>query len=924
MFYIVGGALCLGLIIAAMYVVLTIGLSVYIAHANQVKGQMMAQQLQENEVVPTSQQLTKSQQAMASWGDAAAAEKKRDEDELSGKLPSLFSDPEDYGTEDNWLATMISREIAEMAYFTEHPADPVPDLKVKATVDRSVPQVQVEISGYGAETVTSDLQPVFAWDPNGYAPLAKQLLGTTSPLPAVPVTDENDALTHLLKLTGPELAAEDVRLSANLQAHPAAWQDHEEAALLLAAEAVRDEVGFYSDNRPLLCRATAHLAVAQALRGAVPASWPGLIAGAAIRTLAGRELDAMTHLDNLSAQADVPASAKPWIAALRMRAKQDWREAKVTPESPLLLKVVWFEMLNLDLVNDVPAEHLVQAVPVPPVDPNVAPDAQKTNPETLIADWSRIAGKSPFYDEADDNVKNAEYNMDLEFHGLDEILQEEKAAPFDLNHLDTVFAENATDTVSRGDDGKAVVHVIGPGGFKRISREHLFSGLLERAPVPDPNRDLAQEQDFFTKMDGLLRGVPEYDFARIHLDFLDVEDFNKQESDWMAEKKTWPVWEFPDHVTFGMPGYAKIKAFYRNAVPFGTVYATGRWEYIHGVNPPPDPPYNTPELEKIKQLRGKAFDTAIIAYNIKNDALKRASTPLGPTPFEQELLKLDPDNYDLATDNTPNDKLMPVAVRFLDYNMNPIERIERLDDAHLSDADRITILRKHVALEPEFGSRAGIVLRSKGLDDEAAEMERKAFASGMDPIAMSNVVLPLVDYDLRHGLNDEALKVAQAAGETNSEMGLFSYTYALERLGRLDEAEAAAKKDNDLYSDSWLWNFQLRHRDRYPDIYAAALKDAFPDGLVHATLSDFSGSPQGGDQIQNDSDELKAAGLQPKDIIVALDGYRVDSDPQYCFIRALTMDSKMDFIVWRGDKYLEVQASVPGRRMMVEIDTYQP
>ena len=342
------------------------------------------------------------------------------------------------------------------------------------------------------------------------------------------------------------------------------------------------------------------------------------------------------------------------------------------------------------------------------------------------------------------------------------------------------------------------------------------------------------------------------------------------------------------------------------------------------MNPPPLPPYNTPELDKIRQLPPQEFDKAILVYNAKVEAARRAAVPLGPSPFEQDLLKLDPDNYWLATDHVPSDKLMPFATRFLDYNLAPLERIGNLDDAHLNDPDRITILRKNVALDPQFGFRAGVVLRGKGLDDEAAEMERKAFASDMNPISMSNMVLPLVDYDLRHGLDDEALKVAKAAGDTNSEMGLSTYTFALEKLGRLDDAEAVAKMDDQLYSDDWLLNFQLRHRDRYPEVYADALKKSFPDGLVHVKLADFSASPQAGDQIKNDSDLLKASRLQPGDVLVALDGYRVDSDAQYTVVRALTLDPKMDFIIWRDGKYLEVQASVPGRRMMVELSDYIP
>ncbi|HEY0256939.1 MAG TPA: hypothetical protein VGC39_05815, partial [Candidatus Methylacidiphilales bacterium] len=262
---------------------------------------------------------------------------------------------------------------------------------------------------------------------------------------------------------------------------------------------------------------------------------------------------------------------------------------------------------------------------------------------------------------------------------------------------------------------------------------------------------------------------------------------------------------------------------------------------------------------------------------------------------------------------------------FVDYNMMPIERIESLDAAHLSDADRLTILRKHVVLEPAFGFRAGVVLRSKGLVDEAAEMDRKAFATGNDPVGISNSVLPLVDYDLAHGLNDEALKVAKAAGDTMSEEGLSTYSYALERLGRLDEAADVVQKDGEMYSDpEKLTIFELRHPDRFLSVYHEELSRNFPNGLLATKLADFSGPPADGVAITSDSDTLRAAGLQQGDVMVALGGYRTESEAQYIFVRALSLDAQMDFIVWRAGQYLEIKATVPGRRMMVDLKDYQP
>ncbi len=917
--WILGGLVCVALIVAAMYVALTIGLSVYIAYTNQMRGKAYREHVAQLE----QQQMRQQIDSLGNNMTPDLVENKAYADELAGKLPTLFVDPEGYGTEDNWLATTISREIAEMASVTVHPASPLLDLKIKAKVDPDKPQVQVEIGGFGPDTITSDLTPAFAWDPEGYAPLARQLLGTTPGVAAQTVSDENDVLTHLLNLTGPKIAAEDVRLSANLQQHPASWQDHEAAALVLMAMALREVAGTYTERRLMLCRATAHLAVAQALRGDRPASWPGLIAGAAIRTFSGRELDALAHLDNLSAQADLPGSAKPWIAALRVLATQDWRKAEVTPKSPLLLKIVWFQILELDLIDKVANRHLEAVVPQPSPDPNLPPDEQKTNPETLIPDWGRIAGRSPFYELSSDDAKNEEYKLDLEFHELDEILKIEGAAPFDLDHLASVYSEPETDTVSLDSGGKTVVRVIGPGGFKNASRRQVLADIVSKSPEPDSAQDPAQIEIIFTKFDALLHGVPGYDLERLQLGFKEVGEQKKQIADWIAAKKTWRIWEVPYQDVLGMPGYGRVKNFYRNVVPFGTVFESGtanRYGFIQ--SQVKIPLYDTPELERIKKLPVDQAIRAVNDYNKKYNESIQKQAPGGPLPLDEKWLKLDPDDYVLVAEGVPDDKLMAAAARFLDYNLNPIEKIERLDAEHLSVADREIITRKHAVLEPVFYFDLANLLRSEGKDDEGADADRQGLAQADDPSSALGYAYSLVEYDLDHGRFDEALSLAKKAADLGDEDGLNMYFDVLESTGRLDEAAVVAKKITDTFDDTWAEiALYAGHPKHFPVQEAAEKKRIMPDGLKKVDLASFSGVPTQGMtfDVARDGDSrtdwlFQASHLRRDDRIVGLDGYKVDTAMQYFYIQALSRSSTMDFIVWRDGKYQEVRAHVPHRR----------
>ena len=920
LFLILGGVVCIGLIITAMYVGLTIGLSYYLASEYKSRAMTYHNHAREAEIA-------QMKQSIMALGKNTDAGQKRDEAELAGKLPSLFVDPDGYKIEDNWLATMISREIVEMALVAAHPEQPLPDLHVRAQVNLDQPAVHVEINGLAGTAVTSDLTPAFAWDPSGYAPLAKQILGgTVAPAPAAE-SENPDVLAHLLELTGAKLAAEDVRLSANLQQQPASWQNHEAAALVLVALALREGTTSYADNRLFLCRATAHLAIAQALRGEQPATWPGLIADAAVRTLSGREVDALAHLDSVSMQPNVPVAATTWITALRMRAKQDWRVADVTEKSPLLLKIVWFGVVLTDLENEVATDRLKKVVPAPAIDPNTSPDTGvKPNPESLLPDWGRIAGRNPLsgYDAAD--PKAAEFDIDLELHELDTVLQAEGAGPLVLDNLATVVSEGETDTVSRDASGHNVTHVVGLGTFKADAVRHLLNDLPAKDALNETGQDPAQAQYEFAKLDKLFQGVPGYEMARRHLNFTEQTDDKPTYDKWIADKKSWPVWGVSFEMSYGMPGYALVKSFYAHAVPFGTAYELGRrWTFVIAMEPDVQPPFDTPELEKLKLLPPDEAIRAINTYRIKYNALLQSALLNRPAPpIVQELAKLDPDDLGVATFNVLRDGLLSRDRRFLDYNLNYIHQIENLDSDHLSNDDREMVLRKHAELQPLFYFELANILRGDGKADAAALADRKGVATMGDD--SFSYIYSLLAYDEDHGNVDEALaltkrELGQGWADENT---LSQRCDALEAAGRLDEAAAFAAKITDQYDDtSPRLLLYAEHPNHFKAQYDSELKRVFHgEGLKKIDLASLSGKPDEGMIFQDDSAGTtgmdwfyRMSHLQAGDVIVGLDGYKVDSAMQYFFIAGLSRNPTMDCLVWRDSTYQEVKAFVPHRRL---------
>jgi hypothetical protein len=59
------------------------------------------------------------------------------------------------------------------------------------------------------------------------------------------------------------------------------------------------------------------------------------------------------------------------------------------------------------------------------------------------------------------------------------------------------------------------------------------------------------------------------------------------------------------------------------------------------------------------------------------------------------------------------------------------------------------------------------------------------------------------------------------------------------------------------------------------------------------------------------------------DVIVALDGYKVESVGQYMIVRGLSFDPHMDLIIWKDQqKYVEMKAYVPTRRFGIALDDF--
>jgi hypothetical protein len=203
---------------------------------------------------------------------------------------SSFNEPRPlYTTEQERLVSAIAGSILNIAAFADR-FDEGDPFQVRNVLPLARPSKFT--LARRAEVFTVEVQD-HVWLPRSYSRLARSFMadGAGLSISEDPVRDEAD-VALLIDPTAEGVRQQNVRLSWLLQEHPRSASVHERAALLLGAAAGRQMAGG-RDARALLCRMTAHLAVARALHDG-PLSADGdhaehMLSGLAGRARAGRQ-----------------------------------------------------------------------------------------------------------------------------------------------------------------------------------------------------------------------------------------------------------------------------------------------------------------------------------------------------------------------------------------------------------------------------------------------------------------------------------------------------------------------------------------------------------------------------------------------------------------------------------------------------------
>lgn len=788
-----------------------------------------------------------------------------------------------FTTEGQWLVDEITRDIAEMLLFaSDAKASPAEALTVSVTGSKSPTMYQLQATGPGGSVSEALEIKHHIWSAADYASFARALLAKwnlSAPASADALPDGAALTRNLTEPTTAIIVQEERKLSTAISKAPLQPELHEQAALIIGTLALREMAGDFSDERQLLCRMSAHLALARALRPELKLC--GQLAEIIQLTLVTRQAEAMDLL------AKLPPGVEPWVTALKMQNNSDWRLCPQPGQATLLEQISW-------------ARASVRSVGVPRMQSFLAENMSTVTP---VPDWSRLALWTAF--SVEQGHIFATQSIRGEYNDLAESWKAWSGLTMQKDNVVQVLNDPATRAVVKTSKGNELA-VLGWGLLAAYHQRHLCHVLART--------------DYFYRS---LYGVPE-----------EAEQLEQYMQKNLSALRLYPFivrcMACNDDCT-SISGASFAKAM-KDAVELcqkqPMIVSASNWSiltrrtrHVSPVSVPSAHPWFRPVLPP-----GTAYD-----YDTRLNYLH-----LSPTEpeFWQEKLVLAPYEFDVIkghNDHVPADKLpldrdKESYQKISAYHLKAMKTIAN----HAKDDPKAyaEAMKPVCDVEPDQYIGVAILLQRAGLDAEAAEAYQSAFEKARDRVRMANHSDWIVNYYFEHNRQEDALKIAKDAAEVYSFRGLETAARLMERMSRWKEATEHYGAIAERYGDSTpLVRYLARNKASVPEvatIYDGVVKSLFPDGMKPASLADFKEAPTAGVEVMSESTLTAQWGLKRGDIIVALDEVRIESMDHYGFVRGLREGGEpLHLILWDGGQYRELLATVPNRRFECEMITYE-
>jgi hypothetical protein len=748
-----------------------------------------------------------------------------------------------FTTEEAWVIDEIVRDITEMSAFPGRAPE------VHVTPDEQQPGAYRVAIGNRAP-IDLDLRDQL-WSPSAFAAVAR----ATATGPAAAASGDSVPLHPLLvELAPPSLLTANVTVSRVLRTSPRSAPAHQSAALTVGAFALREPNGRMSDVRWAMNRMTAHLAIAGAT-GPAP-SVDGQLADAILCIFSGRQVRAMAILDALDASAS-SGSVSAWTRALRIRITDDWRQVADPRRATRLELREYFRARR--------ATGQTTRATVELDDIRVRPDA----------DWVRMI--SAYKRGVEDGwlVTDA---MDLERAEYESVYEQMHDAPISGDVIAKLNAP-ATRAVANGR-----LEVLPWGAWAEFAQRNIAAVIYHS--------------------DGFFR----HTLALEH----DADDAK------LDLARRWSgLWSFP-YATMswhkggrgneGDTTYLKdavdqlLTAPYRTpALLWAYIDTATRYEHMWRGVPPARSWFLRPQART-------AYD---VAARIENTGHPRSLDDM------LRMLEAAPFDYGLGSQylvtksgrHTPLVEIERLAGKRMEYDLRPMRAAMKFKSGGEPALDLYQRMCDISA--SECAGFAWNLILAKRPDDAARAYERAFADPVLDAVTMSHQTEWLVNYYHEHHRDADALKLAGRSAETGSGSGLVTAAHLYERLARFDDAEQLYQHVRERYDDPadllgfYFRAVNVRKDTSYERRWQIAREKVFPGDLVNTPPG--VEKPTRGVHVESGSASATSAGIRSGDIIVAVDGWRVENVRQYRAVRAFPLDGGFTLTLWRVDGLHEVE-----------------
>jgi hypothetical protein len=622
--------------------------------------------------------------------------------------------------------------------------------------------------------------------------------------------------------------------------------------LVIGAFALRESAGGLTDTRWALNRMTAHLAVAQAMRaGPSSTSIDGRLANVVLLMLSNRQQTALAALDAIDVKT---TAALAWQRALRMRVTEDWRLLTAPAVATRIEKLAYFRARRHTLRSNRGGQELTDMREPPAVD------------------FARILQSRPF--GVEDGQQYVLDGLAAEVGELSYVYRQmhQRELPKDLPAA--IINVRAGRLLAGGEP-----QVIPWGAWAEFAQRHIGQAIdkvdhLYRHQLGMP----ARADELKASLDASFQHLTLFPVATVAR----TKGNKGSEADLRYINQAIDVAvRSPELVTFDY------------------------WKFIQqGVS------Y---ELVRRGMPLMKTWFMPLSA-DVPYDATLRSGTLIGELKMPAIEALIDEAPHDigmLSSIMQRYSRIRPMALKIravieprIDYDMWLIDWA--INTARDWD-DRLVLRRKACALA--IGQCLALAEDLTDVDEPAAVLEYETLFRNpaLDQIVMSNASGWLVEYYERTGQLVKAMDLAQRSAAVYSSRGLRTLAYLLERRSRIAEADEvftamAVRYPSDKAA---LMGFLYRQavigkRSAYLARWTAIEKEVFPGGL-QPMVTAMPQTPEKGVFVEQDSVASRRVRLQAGDIIVGVDGWKVESKEQYnAVIAMLPPHAKHKLTAWRG------------------------